>query len=526
MSGKLNANTEALISSYQSHRHVSGLHHWDARLKLFVLVMVIGFNVVIANFYLSAILLTSAILLLLVSRVPSKLFLLFLAAPLLAMSVVIGGFSIGFGETLLLRLGPVTVYREGLFQGFSAALRVGSDVAWMALIFLTSHFADLLRALRWYRVPDILVESLAMMYRYAFMILDQFKRMSAAIRIRGGYSTFTRKINSLALVLAQMLLNAYDRAAAISMAMQARGAYAMTGATEATGNHAGTGAPDLPANKPILSLKHLKFSYEGNEHYETNDLSLEVSQGEIVLLCGPNGSGKSTLLKLIAGLLNPDSGQIHVAGREVNRETRNTAFEDVGLLFQDPNDQLFCTHVEEDVAFGPRNMKLTEAQIQERVDEAFAVTRTTHLRKRPIHHLSYGEMKRVALAGLVAMQPPLILLDEPAGFLDPASVNDLIGIIRHLNKYHGQTFIIVTHSMEMAAELATRMIIMQDGQITQEGEPRTILTDLSLLDRVSLDAPLLTQAFYKIDTQEKILDEVPLTAEEARKLIEKLAGKS
>ncbi|PCJ42930.1 MAG: cobalt ECF transporter T component CbiQ [SAR86 cluster bacterium] len=520
MSGKLNTNVELLIARYQSQNHQSGLHLWDPRLKLALLVVVVAANVVIANFWLSALLLCAAITLLIISRVPSKLFLLFLLAPTLAIVVVIIGFSIGFGATPIASLGPVTFYREGIFQGLSAALRVGSDVAWMALIFLTSHFAGLLRALSWYRVPEILIESLAMMYRYAFLLFEEFKRMSAAIRIRGGYATTSKRIKSTAMVLAQILLRAYDRAAAISLAMQARGAYAvlesgaMLSATQKTSIH----------HSPILKLDHLKFSYAGTENYQINDVSLEINQGEIVFLCGPNGSGKSTLLKLIAGLLEPASGRITVDGKPINKTTRNLAFESIGMLFQDPNDQLFCTHVEEDIAFGPGNMGISENEVQQRVEEAMALTDIEYLRKRPIHHLSYGEMKRVALAGLVAMDSPILLLDEPASFLDPGAVKDMIKVIKHLNQEHHQTFIIVTHTMDLVAELATKMIILQDGKIVEKGEPRLLLTDLKLLNKTHLDAPLLTQAFYSADNSQTLADDVPLTADEARKIIKKLAN--
>jgi cobalt/nickel transport system ATP-binding protein len=247
---------------------------------------------------------------------------------------------------------------------------------------------------------------------------------------------------------------------------------------------------------------------------------LEVGNGETVVLCGPNGCGKSTLLKLFAGILPSSGGEIRLQGRLLDRRLRNEAFRYVGLLFQDPDDQLFCTHVREDVAFGPTNMGLDPVVKERLVNEAMELTEVAHLSARPTHRLSYGEMKRVGLAGLIAMRPPLLLLDEPSAYLDPAATAQLVSIVRKLHADHGYSFVIVTHDMDLAAALATRIVVLQDGRIIADNSPREILTDHELLKQARLEAPLLTRLFSGVAHRPLSRQSIPLNVEEARLLLQ------
>ncbi|MFZ3046584.1 MAG: AAA family ATPase [Desulfatirhabdiaceae bacterium] len=188
--------------------------------------------------------------------------------------------------------------------------------------------------------------------------------------------------------------------------------------------------------------------------------------------------------------------------------------------FQDPNDQLFCTHVQEDIAYGPTNLGLDADEVNGRVAAAMDLMEVSHLANRPIHRLSHGEMRRVGLAGVIAMQPPLILLDEPTASLDPASTQHLIRLIRHLNSHHGYTLIMVTHDINVASMIATRVIILDQGTIVADGTPRAILTDRSLLERSRLEPPLLTRLFQELDQGIPNSAPIPLTIDEA---LERLA---
>jgi cobalt/nickel transport system ATP-binding protein len=278
-------------------------------------------------------------------------------------------------------------------------------------------------------------------------------------------------------------------------------------------------APHISA----VSCNKISFAYPHADQLAIDCLSLDVRQGEIASVCGANGSGKTTLMKLLAGMLTPRSGTITVCGRKLDKKGRSEAFRHVGLLFEDPNDQLFCTHVKEDVAYGPRNLGLDEDEVKKRVIIALDQAEAGHLYERPIHALSYGEMRRVALAGLIAMRPPLLVLDEPTAGLDPASAEHLGSLIKRLNKKYGYTVLVVTHDMAWAAKIARRMVIMNSGRILADGSIRSVLVKEAILEKSRLRPPELAQLFKtlyrKLERDHRTL---PLNIEEAIKELEPL----
>lgn len=200
-----------------------GLARWDARVKLALCSVAVLANVLWARADLSAALGAVAVTGLLVSRVPWRQSLLFIFAPLWATLMVVFGFAWGFGTTVWLQLGPVTLYREGLLMGLNAGLRVLAEMSWMAALMLTTPFTEILAALRWYRMPAALVDLLAAMYRYVFLLFDEYSSMSAAARARGGYRDWRTGLSTLGLILAQIFMRALDRAERIDMAMRVRG---------------------------------------------------------------------------------------------------------------------------------------------------------------------------------------------------------------------------------------------------------------------------------------------------------------
>ena len=532
----------------------TGLYAWDPRLKLSLLVLAVGANVTIAHLGLSVSLFVVSLGLAIWSRVPVKLFVLFFLAPAWATLIVFLGFSAGFGITPIYSLGPLTFYREGMVQGLSAAARVASDMGWMAVVFLTTPFNRVLDALKWFRVPAILLDTVAMTYRYALLLMDEFHRMRDAARSRGGFRGYRNKQQSTALILTQVILRAYDRAGRIQNSMVARGANAShpagtlaapslhsleppqidTTASQPTGPTETPKSPACPnlcdvtpvladATGAILSCSHLSFGYGGTPVLD--DISFTVDKGEVVVLCGPNGAGKSTLLKLLLGILTPSRGEISLSGVPLTRKNRVDACRYAGLLTQDPNDQLFCTHVAEDIAYGPKNLGLDESEVARLVQTSMELMEVQHLAKRPIHCLSYGEMKRVGLAGIIALRPPLILLDEPTASLDPASEQHLIRLINHLNSHHGYTFVIVTHDINLASVIASRIIILNEGHLVADGPKRQILTDEKLLIDSRLEPPILTRLFQQLLGEAHISNDIPITLEEAANLLKtKMAG--
>ena len=272
--------------------------------------------------------------------------------------------------------------------------------------------------------------------------------------------------------------------------------------------------PEL-LGQAVLEAEALHFRYSDGSDAVAG-ASFKIMPGEAVALCGHNGSGKTTLMKLLAGLLKPATGRVKVAGIELDTRSSREVFRTVGLLFQDPQDQLFCNSVGEDVAYGPRNLGLAAAAVGERVTAALKITEVQHLEERPIHHLSGGEMKRVALAGIVAMQNSILILDEPFDGLDPAATARLVTLIRHLSSDHGYTVLIATHQMSLVPEVASRMLVMQGGEIIADGPVRELLTNVPLLEQARLEPPSITRFFYRKALMENRQPErLPLTLDEA-----------
>lgn len=273
----------------------------------------------------------------------------------------------------------------------------------------------------------------------------------------------------------------------------------------------------LPEGQAALECRDLHFSYHDGKEAVAG-VSFSIKAGESVALCGPNGSGKTTLLKLLTGLLFANSGQVFLGGKELTKKSASLAYKSIGILFQDSQDQLFCNDVAEDVAFGLKNLQLDPEEVKERVSMALQLTESEHLRNRPVHHLSGGEMKRVALAGLIAMRSPILVLDEPNSGLDPAANELLIELIQHLHHDHGYAFLIVTHKMDYVPRLADRVLVMEEGLLLADGSIRDILTDIPLLERARLNPPAITKYFYEKRRKSGESGPLPLTVEEALKI--------
>ena len=236
---------------------------------------------------------------------------------------------------------------------------------------------------------------------------------------------------------------------------------------------------------PVIEIQNLGYRYPDGT-VALADVDLHIHQGERVALLGPNGAGKTTLILHMNGIHQPQAGTVAVSGYPVNDDNLVDIRRRVGIVFQDPDDQLFMPTVREDVAFGPANLGLVGAELDDRVNAALAAVEVSDLADRPPNHLSFGQKRRVAIAGVMAMQPEILVLDEPTSNLDPASRKDLTGILDSLDV----TQLLVTHDLLYALEICERSLIIDGGRIVADGETRGILGDSKLLAEHRLGLPV------------------------------------
>jgi len=234
----------------------------------------------------------------------------------------------------------------------------------------------------------------------------------------------------------------------------------------------------------MIEIERLSFSYPDGRR-ALSDISLRVEAGERVALVGPNGAGKSTLLLHLNGILRPVDGVIRVDGLPLTERTVGQIRAMVGLVFQNPDDQLFSPRVFEDVAFGPLHMGLPEDEVRARVERALAAVDMSAYADRTSYHLSLGEKKRIALATVLSMNPRVLALDEPSSGLDPRARRSLIRLLQGLN---GQTLLIASHDMRLVRELCPRMVILDGGTIVADGPTESLITDSALLEQHGLES--------------------------------------
>lgn len=241
----------------------------------------------------------------------------------------------------------------------------------------------------------------------------------------------------------------------------------------------------------MLQIVAADYSYPGGIA-AVSGIDLSLRPGEKVAILGPNGAGKTTLLTLLNGTIRPDRGCVRLDGQEIRYDKAGLRHlrRQVGLVLQDPDDQLFAASVFEDVSFGPLNLGLAPDAARAQVDAALAAMRIEDLRDRPTHMLSFGQRKRVAIAGIVAMQPRYLLLDEPSAGLDPFSVSHLMAALRRIA---GQetAILLTTHDIDMAYGWADRVVIFGEGRIACDGAPEDIFADTALLQRLHMRPPLI-----------------------------------
>jgi cobalt/nickel transport system ATP-binding protein len=264
----------------------------------------------------------------------------------------------------------------------------------------------------------------------------------------------------------------------------------------------------------VVSANRVKFSYPAGVA-AINGVSLEILKGERVAILGPNGSGKSTLILLIAGLLTPKSGEIKVFNKATASKEFQKLRRKIGVVFQDPDDQLFTPSVIEDIEYGPKNLRLPESDIKNRSDNVLEKMGIRHLRDRPPHRLSFGEKKKVSLATALVVKPELLLLDEPTANLDLVSRRGFISTVNELNAA-GTTVVISTHDVEALFELADRVVVISHGSLVGEGETSKVLQDLPLLESAGLEPPAIVKLFTELRSM-GMVQEIPITIKDGQK---------
>lgn len=247
-----------------------------------------------------------------------------------------------------------------------------------------------------------------------------------------------------------------------------------------------------------LSTENLSFTYPDGTQALKN-INIEIEKGEKVAIIGPNGAGKSTLFSHFNGLTEPTSGCVKIEDKPISFEKDELlkVRQKVGIVFQDPNDQLFAPTVKEDIAFGPMNLGLSYDEVEKRVEDALKMVGMENYEDKTPHHLSGGQQKRIAIAGIIAMKPELMILDEPTAGLDPDGVEKVLNIMNQLNE-EGMTLIISSHNIDMISKYADKIFVLYNGEIIESGNKNKIFSDMELLKKAHLRTPITTEILYNL----------------------------
>ena len=255
----------------------------------------------------------------------------------------------------------------------------------------------------------------------------------------------------------------------------------------------------------IISVEHLAYTYPGAEDTPGvpvfEDMNLKIQEGSFVAILGTNGCGKSTLAKHFNSILLPTGGKVYVCGIDTSNEDRiMTVRHNVGMVFQNPDNQIVANVVEEDVAFGPENLGVSSPEIRRRVDTALKQVGMYEYREHAPHLLSGGQKQRVAIAGIIAMEPKCIVLDEPTAMLDPRGRREVIDTVSRLNREKGITVVLITHHMDEAAK-ADRVVVLDKGKVAADGTPREVFSQVELLHSIGLASPETVELCWELNRQ-------------------------
>jgi cobalt/nickel transport system permease protein len=381
----------------------------------------------------------------------------------------------------------VPMSADGLYDAWNVVVKATLGVATSIILAATTEVHDLVRGLGRLRMPALLVQIMSFMIRYGDLVLDETRRMRVARESRGFLARDVRHLPAVARSVGALFIRVYERGERVHLAMLSRGYPGQLPGvvTRKPSEPAMSASADpVPIRPPALEIEDLVYAYPDG-HQALRGVNLTVRRGERLALLGPNGAGKTTVALHLNGVLTPVSGELRVSGLAVLPENLREIRRRVGIVFQDPDDQLFMPTVRDDVAFGPANFGLRGEDLDLRVDRALRAVGLSDLAHRAPHHLSFGQRRRAAVATVLAMDPEVLVLDEPSSNLDPASRRELAEILDPLDL----TLVMVTHDLLYALQLCQRSVILSGGQIVADGPTRQVLADASLLARHRLELP-------------------------------------
>lgn len=452
----------------------SPVHRWPPRAKFISLFALMMAFALVSDVRLAPVMLLIAGGLFALARLPLGFLFGRLRYPGVFLLTLVLILPLMTGETVIARAGFVVVYAEGLTHMLLVVSRFIAILVVGLVLFGTTPFLTSVRTLRALGLPALLTDMLILTVRYLFDLADMLTRMQRAMRLRGFRATRLNRhhIGSLAGLVVTLLVRSFEQAERVYQAMRLRGygAAGETGHMDASNQH-----------KPALQLSGVQFAYPGRPA-TLRALDLTIPHSQRVAVIGCNGAGKTTLFLTICGVLKADAGQIQVGGQRLTPGHFHPA---LGLVFQNADDQLFSSTVYDDVAFGPVNLGLDDATVARRVEAALTLTDTSHLAERAPYHLSGGEKRMVAIASVLALEPDLVLYDEPDANLDLRARRRLIAFLRAAP----HTVMIATHDLELVLEVCDRVLLLADGQIVADGVPRDVLGDDKLMTTHGLEKP-------------------------------------
>ncbi len=491
----------------------SPMHRLDARAKV---VVTLGFIVCVMSFdrYAVAQLLPFFAFPILVAAwagLPAQLVLRKIAI-VIPVALLIALPNPFFDRDVLFHVGGVGI-SGGWLSLVSILLRALLAAAAALVLVAVTGFPAICGAFERLGMPRTLAVQLLFLYRYLAVLGEEALRMTTARELRGGGRPLSIRLYGV--LIGRLLMRTWDRAERIYLAMCARGFVGDFNRGSAldvrsarlvlrgrvvlrvpASAYPGRGEPGRPGGPWAVAVSHHLVEARGLTHvYEDGTVALDqvsfrITHGESVAIIGANGAGKSTLLLHLNGHLHPTRGDVRIGDTPLTRETLPAIRRTVGLVFQDPDDQLFMPTVFDDVAFGPRNQGLPDAEVDRRVQDALERVGVWAVRSKPPYRLSGGEKKRVAIAGVLAMAPDILVMDEPTSGLDPHGRRQLIALLAEFK----HTRIFTSHDLDMVLELCPRTIVLHAGAVMADGATREIFADDELLYRCMLERPLGMQA--------------------------------
>jgi len=494
----------------------------DARLKLGFVLALVAVNLM-APWQASAAILLACVLLLLVLEHVSAASLALRLAPgvaVAALLLLVRGLTEPGSPLLDLELPllpDLMLTEEGALAGAQLGITVMAGLGLILALGMTTPTPQAVAALRWFRVPELFTEVGSLMYRYLFLFIEEGGRMRQAERLRRPEQSLAGSIRGLGARGAKLMASSMERSERVHAAQQLRrpqdGANGQDGISPSSGL-----LREGPLAGGRILLEGVGYRYPDGVD-ALDGIDLEVEAGSFVALMGANGSGKSTLLKLAATLLYPTEGRVSVDGIQTSREAFAQVARRVGYLFQDPNDQLFRPTVAEDIGYGIED-RVAPEEVNRRVRWAAELCGVAEVLERPIHALSYGQKKRVALAGILVCDPSVLLLDEPTASLDPMAEGSLMRLLRHLNR-RGLTVVMATHDVDLIPLYADAIVLLRRGSVARHGPLEEVFSAGSHLESCDLRLPRISYLFDIFCSRE----ERPLTVGQARKALVRMVEK-